>query len=174
LTVVENLAASTDTICNPGIITLSALNSSDYSYAWGSASNNFNLGNEISIQPFVSQTTSYFLNSCTLNQTIEVKAIVSSAPLVDAGENATICQGEEFILNASAEGNYFWDTNPVLSSINLLNQSVSPENSGYFYLNASFNQTCSSRDSILITVLPTAPLELFTNTPEICAGEFLN
>ncbi len=171
--VVENLTASTDTICNPGIVTLSALNSSDYSYAWGSASNNFNLGNETSIQPFVSQTTSYFLNSCTLNQTIEVKAIVSSAPLIDAGENASICQGEEFILNASAEGNYFWDANPLLSSINLLNQSVSPENSGYFYLNASFNQTCSSRDSILITILPSIPLELSINTPVICAGELL-
>jgi hypothetical protein len=171
--VIETLSATTDTVCNAGFVILSALNSSNYSYAWGTSSDNFDLGSEISIQPFVSQITTFYLNSCSLNQTIEVVAIVSNAPLVDAGENATICQGQAFILNASAEGTYFWDASPSLSSINLLNQSVSPENSGYFYLNASFNQTCSSRDSILITVLPTAPLELFTNTPEICAGEFL-
>lgn len=169
----ENLVASTDTTCNPGFVTLSALNSSSYSYAWGSNANDFNLGSETSIQPFVSQTTAFYLNSCNLNQTIEVIAVLANAPLVDAGDNASICLGEELILNASAEGTYFWDANPLLTSTNLLNQSVSPEATGYLYLNASFNQTCTSRDSILITVLPALPLVLSTNTPSICAGELL-
>ncbi len=169
----ENLAASTDTICNPGFVTLSALNSADYSYVWGTTSDNFNLGSEISIQPFVSQTTAFYLNSCNLNQTIEVIAVLANAPLVDAGENATVCQGEEIVLNAIAEGNYFWDANPLLASTTLLNQPITPETTGYFYLNASYNQTCTSRDSVLITVLPELPLALSTNSPSICAGELL-
>jgi hypothetical protein len=173
LPVIETLSASVDTVCNAGLATINALNNPNYSYVWGNSIDNFNLGAGLTFQPFITQTTSFYLHSCNLNQTIEVVAAVQDLPLVDAGTNASICEGEEVILTATAEGNYTWEPNSNLSSTSLLTQSILPDSTTVLYLNASFGENCVARDSVLITVLPALQIELTSNSQNICSGELL-
>ena len=102
------------------------------------------------------------------NMTVEV----FSAPLIDAGNNVTICTGSSVQLNASGGTQYSW-TNGVQNG-----QSFLPIQTQVYYVTGTDANGCEATDSVIVTLVPvpnaqfsldvnsgTAPLTVnFTNT----------
>jgi gliding motility-associated-like protein len=102
------------------------------------------------------------------NMTVEV----FSAPLIDAGNNVTICTGSSVQLNASGGAQYSW-TNGIQNG-----QSFLPIQTQVYYVTGTDANGCEAADSVIVTLVPvpnaqfssdanlgTAPLSVnFTNT----------
>ena len=102
------------------------------------------------------------------NMTVEV----FSAPLIDAGNNVTICTGSSVQLIASGGTQYSW-TNGVQNG-----QSFLPNQTQVYYVSGTDANSCEATDSVIVTLVPvpnaqfssdvnsgTAPLTVnFTNT----------
>jgi len=102
------------------------------------------------------------------NLTVEV----FSAPLIDAGDNVTICTGTSIQLNASGGIQYSW-TGGVQNG-----QTFQPAQSQVYFVTGTDANGCENSDSVIVTLVPnptadfsadvnsgTAPLTVnFTNT----------
>lgn len=128
-------------------------------YNWTNASNG------IAFTPLA--TADYILtgtdnNGCADTDTVHVT--VHPLPVVDAGNDVQVCDGESVSLNASGAQNYQWSNNqpngstfiPTLTT--LLNVSGTDANG------------CSATDQLAITVLP-LPLVTAGQDLAVCSGE---
>lgn len=127
--------------CNGGLITLNA--SGADSYIW-----NPNIPNGISFTPSINQTftvTGFDANNCSAWDQTEV---ILEQFTIDAGNNATICQGDSILLNATGASNIIWNNN--------INNGTTfiPLNSGYILANATNQNGCIAIDSLYLTVNP--------------------
>jgi hypothetical protein len=88
---------------------------------------------------------------------------VDSIPVVSAGANVDICNGENTILTATGATTYSWSTGQTGASI-----TVDPT-TDTTYTVTGFNGACSATDSVDVTVyaLPTVSI---TGTLTYCAG----
>jgi hypothetical protein len=133
--------------------------SGGYEYAWSS-------GSEV-VCP--SGTTTYTVtvtdsNGCT--STDEITINVVEAPIVDAGTDVSICQGECYTFDASAGGgqppyDYSWSSGT---------NEVCPSQTTTYTLTVTDAIGCSSTDEITVTVNDLPMVELGEDVV-ICAGE---
>ncbi len=105
-------AGTDQTICSGANITLNA--SGGISYAW----NIGDLTSSISVAPIT--TTSYTvtvtdINGCSASD--DVTVLVNPIPIVNAGQDQTICQGQTAILGASGGSGYYWSNGSASSTI---------------------------------------------------------
>src|SRR5690554_1656651 len=117
----------------------------------------------------VLETTS---GACSSKDSVQIT--VSPAPIADANAaNTTICEGEDIVLTATTiVGDYAWsgpngftstDQNPTLTE-------VLSSTSGYYVLEINLG-TCSSKDSVEVTVNPTPIADANAANTTICEGE---
>lgn len=97
------------------------------------------------------------------SETATTSISVDSIPVVSAGANVAICNGENTILTATGATTYSWSTGQTGASI-----TVDPT-TDTTYTVTGFNGACSATDSIDVTVyaLPTVSI---TGTLTYCAG----
>ncbi|MFN8393594.1 MAG: hypothetical protein U0176_02865 [Bacteroidia bacterium] len=75
-------------------------------------------------------------------------------PTVNLGPNQTLCQGSSLTLNAgSGYSNYLWSTGATT-------QTISVTNAGSYSVTATINGGCQASDTVVITSLPTNPVNL--------------
>lgn len=84
---------------------------------------------------------------------------VLPTPMVNAGANDTIIEGDTLTLNASVTGSdspysYVWTPSANLSNPNILNPLASPQLNTVYSILVSGNNGCSANDEISITVIP--------------------
>jgi hypothetical protein len=114
--------------------------------------------------------------SCTLPATIESNLIsvkVTSPPVANAGNDVTICAGATSQLNASGGTTYSWSPITGLNNANIANPIASPSTTTTYILTVINGNSCSAKDSILITVNPQsmAPkVSISTSDSSICLG----
>ena len=145
------------TICNGDKITLTA--NASGKYTWSS--------NESSIEIEINQAGVYWLEienayGCSGNDSMEL--FIQDLPVVNLGNDTTICSGENIILDAeNNELNPKWSTGDSTSQI-----TVNYE--GIFHVNVIDNIGCSDVDSIelFINELPVVKLG---NDTSICRGQ---
>ncbi|MBL4707817.1 MAG: hypothetical protein JKY48_05185 [Flavobacteriales bacterium] len=104
-------------------------------------------------------------NSCTSRDTI----VVTYAPIltVDLGNDTTLCQGEALSLDASQPNStYLWQDNSTSPVFNLTQQ-------GTYSVEVTSNNSCISRDTIVVTYTPILTVDLGNDTT-LCQGEILN
>ncbi len=84
--------------------------------------------------------------------------IVSSLPVADAGQDASICEGNNTTLKGSGSLHYSWTPVTGLSDPNIANPVASPLTTTVYTLTVSNLFNCAAKDSTRITVLikPTA------------------
>ena len=106
-----------------------------------------------SISVLPSSTTTYSVtvskNGCEATDQIEVKVNTSSFPVVDsvnAGEDQTICLGEEVTLTADGGSSYLWSTGEVGNQI-----VVNPQRTETYNVTTELNGVTVS-DSVIVTV----------------------
>ncbi|RMF46209.1 MAG: hypothetical protein D6750_10670, partial [Bacteroidetes bacterium] len=106
-----------------------------------------------------------------------VNVIGGLAHPVDAGPDATICQGQSVTLNGSVGGppgdiqSIQWVPATGLSNPNILNPVASPTSTTTYTLEVTFVGGCRRRDQVTVTVLPLpAPPTVSPPSAQVCSG----
>jgi gliding motility-associated-like protein len=148
-------ASAPDTICegdafNVNCALNNANNPANYNYQW----THINSSTNYTTQNLVNPTWSLGLNMyvvtvsnpwCqTAKDTVEI--FVESQPTADAGNDTSICTGQNVQLTASGGSSYSWSTGGSTSSIN-----VSPATTTTYVVTVS-NGNCSATDDVVVTV----------------------
>lgn len=107
-------------------------------------------------------------NGCEESDTITI--IVTPFPLVNAGNDLNICEGDTVQLNGFSNANYAWYPSNEISDTTISNPLVYPVTSTIYFLQAS-NNGCGSLDSVYINVAP-YPIVTFqpTFSDTICSN----
>lgn len=164
-------------ICESRNVTLSATTNAP-AVAWTttvpsqiSTLSNANITNPVA-NPVV--TTTYYivatLGVCNMRDSVTV--LVNPAPIANAGDNVTICNGGQTQLNATPVGllEYHWRPATYLSNPDIYNPDVRhATGSTTYYLDVTDVNGCRSlvSDEIKVTVLP--PAQLFAGYDTIIA-----
>jgi gliding motility-associated-like protein len=123
-------------------------------YSWNDGSNNYNLN--------ITQSDTYWVdvnvNGCHGYDTVVY--LFNEIPVIDLGNDTTICYPDSLTLNASYPGaNYLWQNNSTDSLFTVTSQGL--------YQAEVTSLNCSFTDSIFITVQP-KPLADLGNDTIIC------
>jgi hypothetical protein len=98
-----------------------------------------------------------------------VKVMVYPVPVISAGNDTSICDGETAVLNASGTSDkYLWSTGDTTASISV-NPSVT---TGYWLRGNKTGQPCFAYDTIKVTVNPMPVLSTLPDL-DVCKGSVL-
>jgi gliding motility-associated-like protein len=86
-------------------------------------------------------------------------------PIANAGQDISLCSGEESKLNASGGVTYSWSPETGLSNSNIADPIVNPTTTTLYTLTITDLNGCSDQDTVKVTVNP---------LPDIDAGEDIN
>jgi spore germination protein YaaH/PKD repeat protein len=155
-------AGTDESICSGSSVSIGSISTGGYSYSWTPTNN---LSNPLISNPNANPTsqTTYILTttnsfSCTENDTVVVS--VNSLPIVNAGSNVTITQGNPTTIGGSptASGNspftYSWHPPVDLNSSIISNPSANPPTTAIYFVTVADANGCSALDSITVTVNP--------------------
>jgi gliding motility-associated-like protein len=143
-------------VCTGSFFTLKAFtNATDIKWTPSAGLSN---ANTATTQLTVSQSQEYaatvVLGTCTESKKVMVYAV--APPVVSAGPNKTILQGDKISLDASATGaiTYLWTPPQGLSASNILNPEASPAVTTVYTLSAFNSHGCSASRDVEVVVLP--------------------
>lgn len=113
-------------------------------------------------------------DGCTLVESVTID--VNPVPIVSAGHDQILCQGEGTQLNGSANGNppftYQWTPSTGLSSTTIANPFCSPPATTTYTLTVIDANGCSASDDVTVTVDP-LPNAVFNDPGFLCKGDIL-
>lgn len=119
--------------------------------------------------------TEYFvtgtdINGCTKMDSVNVSTL--SAPLINAGEDTSVCIGSEVQLFASGglPGLYDWNADPTLSDLDVFNPFAAPTIPTSYIVEGTDINGCSNTDTVFVDVnsLPSVDAG---DDDEICLGD---
>lgn len=155
------LTASNDTtVCLGGTITLrAATNGTGASFSWspaaGLASPNAAVTTAVVGAP-ATYTVTASLNGCTRSEPVVVQTL--NVPNINAGPDATIISGDDYLMQATTTSNLksvTWTPSTALSNPNVLTPVAAPTQTTTYRLTAVESGTdCISTDDMVITVVP--------------------
>ena len=122
---------------------------------------------------FPSATTTYYVTAwnehgCKARDSLILT--VKEFSELDAGDDITICFGEEIQLQARGAERYLWDTSPDLNCLDCPDPIATPSTTTTYYVTAWNNQGCKARDSVLVVVEDLSDLDAGDDII-ICSGE---
>jgi len=145
-------------LCVGDALTLDATNN-NATYLWHNNSTNstFNVAQQGTYWVQVTQ------NNCTSSDTINVN--FNSPPVVNLGNDTTLCAGEPLTLDASTNNaTYLWQNNSINSTFNVFQQ-------GTYWVQVKQNN-CTSSDTINVNFNP-LPIVNLGNDTTLCPGDAL-
>lgn len=147
-----------DTVfCSGNTLNLNAANSGA-TFLWDNASTNQTRNVNTSGTYYVKVTNTA---NCSKSDTINVT--VNPTPVVNLGNDTTLCQGVNLVLNAGNPGAAkLWDNATTA-------QTRTVSNTGTYYVRVTNSFNCIARDTLHATFLPSPTVNL-GNDIEICAG----
>lgn len=162
-------------ICFGETVNLGGNASPGVTYAWSSNPAGFNSSQpNPSVTPNL--TTTYYLQAtnalCPIASMDSVTVIVSALPIVDVGNDTTICQGQSLALgNTTPEAGvtYQWMPSQGLDNANLANPVATPTQSTVYTLSAD-RFGCVKTETVNISVIP---IDINISNPDtipICKG----
>ncbi len=148
------IAGGNQTICFGETAQLSASGGTTYQWSADATLSNVNIANPIA-SPIT--TTTYFVTVSNGNcyDVDSTTIFVQSLPVVDAGQDTTIYQGESLQLWASTNASisiFSWSPTAYLSQTDILNPIASPQTTITYTITVTDNYGCQNSDNITITV----------------------
>lgn len=107
-------------------------------------------------------------NGCTNTTSEEV--VVYDLPVVDAGDDASICQGDDTGLLAIGATSFLWDFDATLSVLVVADPTATPTVETEYFVTGTDDNGCVNRDSVTITVLDLPDVSAGPDA-SICVGE---
>ncbi len=152
--------ASATTLCQPGLVTLSATGSHVYRWQPGNLTG-------ASVQTVVNQTTTFTVTAttaqgCTAANTVTVS--VGKPPLTVLTPSAISCAGAPVTLAASGPGSFVWQP----GSLNGPTVTVAPTSTTVYTVTLT-DGPCSTSAAVLVSVQPNPPLSASTLKHASCA-----
>jgi len=148
------------TICEGETVTLTAhVSNGDFLWNTGETTT------AIEVSPTVTTTYSVTATNgaCGIEVVDEITITVNEMPVIDAGPDVEICDGEQITLTATGSGNFLWSTGETTQSI-----VVSPTNTKIYSVSSS-NGSCAVEDAVEVKV-NRAPEVWLGADKEICEG----
>lgn len=134
----------------------------------GSGANTYSwtptVSNGVAFTPIT--TTTYTLtgtNSQGCTDTDEITVVVNPSPTVNAGQDITVCDGEQVTLNGTGASSYSW--NPSIEN----GVAFTPSTTATYTLTGTDVNGCSNSDVLTVTVNPN-PLVNAGSDLTICSG----
>jgi gliding motility-associated-like protein len=106
--------------------------------------------------------------SCNKSDTINVS--MYNAPIPNAGNDVTICYGQNTTLQGSGGVQYIWSPNTFLNNTNIQNPISTPTNDIKYALAVVSNEGCISLIQDTVTVTVTPPIIIKTNNDTLIAA----
>ncbi len=163
-----SVTADKDSICSGGSTTLHANvtggGSGNFIYTWTSDPPGFTSADQNpTVAPLV--TTTYFVTATdgTITLQDQITITVVSLPQVNLGEDMSVCQGGEALLDAgSGFASYLWSNGQT-------GQSITVTEGGLYWVEVTNDFGCARRDSVTLTVNPLPEVNLGGDL-NICEG----
>ena len=140
-------------------------------YAWtpGGDLSDSTIANPVASPPF---TTEYFVtvyNASGCEHTDSMTVSVNQLPPVDAGNDATICEGESQELFASGASTFIWTPTASLDNSTIANPVATPGGTTTYTVVGTDASGCENTDSVTVTVVP-RPVTEIDGLNQICIG----
>ena len=165
------IVASNDVaICSGASTTLTVSGGTTYSWTPSTGLSAVS-GASVSANPIALTTytvTGVDANGC--QNTDNVTVTVNSLPIVNAGIDAPICNGQTTTLSASGASTYVWSPSINLSSTTSATVDANPSATITYTVTGTDANNCSASDDVVITVNPNTPVDAGTDQP-ICLGQ---
>lgn len=97
---------------------------------------------------------------------------IHDLPAATAAGNSPVCEGKTVNLTSNGGNNYTW-AGPAGFTSGLQNPFFTAAiiNSGNYMVTVKDQYGCANTASVLVTVMPKPPLDVFPKSPSICAGD---
>ena len=141
-------------VCMGGSTPLNAMGGVTYSWGPVAGLSNPNISTPIAT-PAVS--TNYILTITDgggCSATDDVLITVNPAPIANAGNDTTICNGTSAFLNANGGATYLWSPGIGLSATNIANPVAFPASTTTYTVTVSSGGACTAVDNITVTISP--------------------
>ncbi|MDX1941926.1 MAG: T9SS type A sorting domain-containing protein [Saprospiraceae bacterium] len=169
-TLASVVASDDQTICQGSSANLTASASPANNYLWSTGATI----KDITVSP---NTTTFYTvattnSGCTDMDTVKVTVV--PVPIVDLGENKTVCQGTSIDLTAQANGGagsytFAWDNNLGAGQ----NKTVSPNSNTIYSVTITDANQCSASDQITVSV-NALPIANAGTDQAVCQGQSAN
>lgn len=170
---INDVSAGKDTTSCENVTTVLGgpknLDNNGITYSW---SPSLGLSNANSPHPIIKPTSSvsYTLTATTTGCPPFIDSImitVIPTPVVDAGNDITIKEGESVTLHGTGGTTYFWEPHDSIKYFNTANPDVAPMDTSKYYVYASDpTNTCFGVDSVMVFVEPSDDIIIYnTFTP---------
>ena len=96
-------------------------------------------------------------SSCTFD------IVVNPSPIIDAGDDVSIEEKENFLINATSDGEYIYEWTPIegLDTSTILTPTLSISETTVYTLKATNSHNCIANDEIEITTIPQSKLVIY-------------
>ncbi|MBV9961763.1 MAG: hypothetical protein JO072_05900, partial [Parafilimonas sp.] len=157
-------------ICLGNSVQLNAITGLQYCWSPAKSLSDSSIQNPI-VTPKIS--TKYYLNILIANDQPVVQdsitVTVIQPPLVNAGNDTSVCDGSSVQLNAGGAHNYKWNASLFLSDTTISNPLATPTNTTNFIVTGYNAQGCFSKDTVQVAVFALPVISLTPDTA-ICKG----
>ncbi len=158
------------TICLGDTIQLLVSGGSNYEWI-----NTSNISNSLINNPLAwpTSTTTYQVvisDTNTCSDTAQVTITVNSIPVIDAGLDVSICNGDTIQLNASGAINYSWIPLINIINANSSNPNVWPTSNSEYIVTGTDINNCSSNDTVNVFVFEIPDPDIIPDQL-ICPGD---
>jgi len=163
-------AGQNASICSGQSVQLQASGGIGYAWAPTNSLSNAQIFNPVAT-PNVTTTYSVTVTDnfgCTASSYVVIQTIVV---LANAGQNASICLGDNVQLNASGGSNYVWAPANTLSSSTIANPIANPTVTTTYTVTVTDIMGCTSSDKITVSVLSLPIASISTSHQTVCQGQ---
>jgi len=160
-------AGSDVNLCIGSTANLNATGGTTYSWTPATGLSSTTISNPI-VNTTVTTTYTVYVGNAGCSAADIVVVNVNSLPVVDAGTNTVICNGNSVTLNAIGGSSYTWTPSSSLNFPNSISPVANPTATTIYTLTAS-NGTCSAKDVVTVSVTPLPNAYAGTDV-SICSG----
>lgn len=159
-------------ICQNDSVALISNASNAISFIWTPA---IGLNNPAMKDPLASPTltTLYIVEAsngaCGRKDSVLIS--VMNLPDIKAGNDTTICGNASAQLNATGGVSYTWSPAFGLSDATIANPVATPGSTAIYTVTGFGNNSCFSKDSIAVNVVPTPMFSITPQNASVCAGD---
>lgn len=161
-------SATPASICagSSSVLNAAATGGSGYTYAWSSNPTGFtSTAQNPTVSPTATTTYTVTVTSGASTATSSVNVTVNALPVANAGNDVTICNGNNTTLTATGGTTYAWSH----SAGNTASVTVSPNNTTTYTVTVTNAANCTATDNVTVNV-NAVPVANAGNDVTICAG----
>jgi gliding motility-associated-like protein len=142
-------------------------------YVWNASStlSNVNIPNPVATPTTNTQyiVTGTNVNGCVAKDTVNIN--VHTRPTITVTDDAQICRNATIQLSATGGLSYLWTPPATLDNPTSATPIATPTADTWYYVDVTDNNTCTWRDSVLVTLRPEPVFTLTPASTQICTGQ---